>query len=180
MTKKKLSKEDKELFRQAVSGVSPLKSGPRLQIRKAPPPPRPLQHERDEQQVLVDMLSDPVDPADMEIADELHFHRSGLQHKTVKQLRRGEMSVESELDLHGFTKAEARLAIIEFLQNCHMNHFRCIRIIHGKGYGSASNRPILKQYVNHWLRQRNDVLAFSSARPVDGGTGALYVLLKRS
>jgi len=177
---KKISNEDKALFREATSGVSPHKSEPRLQTQRKPISPRPRQRERDEQQVLVDMLSDPVDLADLEIADELHFSRNGIQHKVLKQLRRGEMRVEAELDLHGYTKVEARLAIIEFLQDCHLHFFRCVRIIHGKGYGSVSNRPILKQYVNHWLRQRSDVLAFSSARPVDGGTGAIYVLLKKA
>ncbi|HHH89178.1 MAG TPA: DNA mismatch repair protein MutS [Aliiroseovarius sp.] len=180
MSKKNdISEADRELFRESVADTRPLKYEPRVRPEKKRPPPRPLQKERDEQQVLADMLSDPVDPADMETGEELLFSRTGVQQRTLKKLRRGEFSIEAELDLHGQTKVEAREAIVEFLAFCHGHGLRCVRIIHGKGHGSLGKRPILKQYVNHWLRQRDDILAFCSARQVDGGTGAIYVLLRR-
>lgn len=179
MTKKKVTDKERALFRDAVSGTRRLTQENRVMHQKKRPPPRPLQRELDEQQVLVDMLSEPADMADLETGEELLFTRLGLQHKTVRKLRRGEFSIEAELDLHGQTKIEARQAIVQFLHYCRDQGLRCVRIIHGKGLGSHQKRPILKQYVNHWLRQRDDVLAFCSARQVDGGTGAVYVLLKR-
>jgi len=174
-----ISEQDRELFQQSIAGTRKLNIEPRVMPVKKRPRPRPLQQEKDNRQVLVDMLSDPVDPADMEIGEELLFVRNGIPQRTLKKLRRGEFSTEAELDLHGRTKVEAREAIVEFLYFCHSYSLRCVRIIHGKGHGSQGKRPILKQYVNHWLRQRDDILAFSSARQVDGGTGAIYVLLRR-
>jgi len=174
-----ISQKDRELFQESVSGTRKLNHEPRVSPVKKRPPARPLQREQDERQVLDDMFSDPVDPADMEIGEELLFVHSSIPQRTFKKLRRGEFSNEAELDLHGRTKIEAREAIVEFLYFCHAHDLRCVRIIHGKGHGSQGKRPILKQYVNHWLRQRDDILAFCSARQADGGTGAIYVLLKR-
>jgi DNA-nicking Smr family endonuclease len=88
--------------------------------------------------------------------------------------------VAAELDLHGMTSELARSALREFMAECRRRDHRCVRIIHGKGRGSSNRGPVLKGKVNRWLRQRDDVLAFCSARPVDGGTGALYVLLRHS
>jgi len=178
MAGNKISEDDKTLFRQSIKGTHRIKFESRIQAHKNRPAPRPLQRERDEQQVLVDMLSDPADPADMETGEELLFSRIGLSQKIFRRLRRGELAIESELDLHGLTKIEARMQVSTFLQECRARQTRCVRIIHGKGHGSASKRPILKQYVNHWLRQREDILAFCSARQVDGGGGAIYVLLR--
>jgi len=174
-----ISDEDRKLFQKSVADARKLDVEARVAPVKKRPPARPLQQEKDNQQVLADMLSDPADPADMETGEELLFVRNGIQQRTLKKLRRGEFSIEAELDLHGRTKLEAREAIIEFLYFCHSHSLRCVRIIHGKGHGSLGKRPILKQYVNHWLRQRDDILAFCSARQVDGGTGAIYVLLRR-
>lgn len=174
----KLTDDDKQFFRQAVEGVRPITPEERITPVKKPPPPRPLQHELDEQQVLTDMMSDPIDLRDVEIGDELYFARSGIQTKVQRKLRRGEFSIEAELDLHGYTVAEAKTAIHEFFADCKKYRQRCVRIIHGKGHGSEKKIPILKTYVAHWLTQRDDVMAYASARPADGGTGALYVLLK--
>ena len=114
------------------------------------------------------MFSDPVDMADIETGEELIFVCTGIQQRVWRKLRRGEFAQEAELDLHGKTKVEARQAIIEFLHYCRQNNLRCVRIIHGKGHGSIGKQPILKQYVNHWLRQRDDILAFCSARQRPG------------
>jgi DNA-nicking Smr family endonuclease len=179
MSDKKITDKDRNLFREAMSDVRQLAHKPRVQKSKRRPPPHPLQRHRDEQQVLVDMLSEPLDPSDLETGDELLFSRIGLQHKTLRRLRRGEYSIEAELDLHGHTKLEARQAVVEFLHRCQQQGCRIVRIIHGKGLGSHQKRGVLKQYVNHWLRQRDEVLAFCSALPCHGGTGALYVMLKR-
>ena len=179
MSDKKLTDQERNLFRAAVSDVRPLDTPPRVQKKRRRPPPRPLQRERDEQQVRVDMLSEPVDPADLETGDELLYSRIGLQHRTLRRLRRGEYRIEAELDLHGCTRREARQAVVEFLHHCQQHGYRVVRIIHGKGLGSHQKRGVLKQHVNHWLRQRDEVLAFCSALPRHGGTGALYLMLKR-
>lgn len=170
---------DDELFRQAMGDVRPLKEDKRISHEKARPSPRPRQQELDEQLVLQDMMSDPVDLADVETGEELLFCRHGIQHKTFKKLRHGDIALEAELDLHGKTVEEARLAIATFLPECLKQGLRCVRVIHGKGHGSFNKQPVLKTHVNYWLRQRDEVLAFSSARPADGGTGAIYVLLRK-
>jgi DNA-nicking Smr family endonuclease len=73
----------------------------------------------------------------------------------------------------------ARQALIAFIKASQRDNMSCVRMIHGKGNRSRHKGPVLKHKVNHWLRQRQEVLAFCSARPMDGGTGAIYVLLRR-
>lgn len=172
-----LSDEDQALFRAATSDVTPLMQE-RIPPFAPPPPPRPVQREADEQQVLLDMFSDTIDPSELETGEELLYCRTGVQHSVMRKLRRGQFSIATELDLHGLRVEEARLALGQFLHHCRQHHHRCVRIIHGKGNRSLKQQPVLKGKVNHWLRQRNEVLAFCSARPIDGGTGAIYVLLK--
>lgn len=173
-----ISDADRELFRKAVKGASPL-SQDRITQPKSRPAPKPRFRDADEQEVLKDMLSDPIDPADLETGEELLFARSGLQHNVLRKLRRGQYSVNSELDLHGMIAAEAKVELVAFLNDSRRRGHRCVRIIHGKGNRSLNREPVLKGKVAHWLQQRDEVLAFCSARPIDGGTGAVYVLLKR-
>ncbi len=172
------SDDEKALFRAAVAGAQPL-SQQRIAPHRNPPSPRPRQREEDESRVLDDMLSDYIDPAELETGEELLYCRPGLQHSVLRKLRRGHYAVEAELDLHGLHVAEARQALTTFLQHALSLRIKTVRIIHGKGNGSFNKQPVLKGKVNNWLRQRIEVLAFCSARPVDGGTGAIYVLLRR-
>lgn len=176
--REKVSDEDSALFRRAVGKITRLRDD-RVNPPRKKVPPVPKQLRRDERQVLVDMLSDSINPMEVESGEELIFHRAGVQHGVLRKLRRGQFSIDAELDMHGMTSQVARLALAEFLRSCRLTHARCVRIIHGKGLGSAQGRPVLKNKVNHWLQQRDDVLAFCSARAVDGGTGAIYVLLKK-
>jgi len=170
--------DDFSLFRDSVKDVRQLK-----QDKVKPPPSRPKpvprQTEASEQQVLADMMSDEFEAADIETGEELLFVRSGLQSKVIRKLKRGQFSIQSELDLHGLNVEAARQSISEFLHSCQEDGCRCVRIIHGKGLSSKHKGPVLKQMVNRWLRQRKEVLAFVSALPRHGGTGAIYVLLKR-
>jgi DNA-nicking Smr family endonuclease len=106
------------------------------------------------------------------------YGRPGLQRRILRRLRRGHYSLAAELDLHGMTVPVARVALQAFLQECRRRDLRCVRIIHGKGRRSSNEGPVLKVKVDRWLRQREDVLAFCSAQPADGGTGAIYVLLR--
>ncbi len=125
------------------------------------------------------MRSGYLDTSELETGDELLFARPGLQNKVLRQLRRGQISVTAQLDLHGMNAPLARKALAAFLNRCQAEDHRCVRIIHGKGLNSEHKQPVLKQKLNIWLRLRDDVLAFCSAPRVDGGTGAAYVLLKR-
>ena len=175
--KPKVSSEDAALFRAEVGTVKPLVHD-RHPTPKRRPKPRARQRLRDEQQVLTDLLSDEYEPAELETGEELLFARPGLQHGVLRKLRRGQFSVGAQLDLHGMTVAVARVALGEFLHDCRRNASRCVRIIHGKGRGSSHKGPVLKGKVNKWLMQRDEVLAFCSTPRTDGGTGAIYVLLK--
>ena len=169
------------LFRRAVADATPLPPSDRADIAR--PRPKPIAHQRraDEQQVLVDTLADPWDwEAAVSTGEELFFARPGMPTAALRKLRRGSWVIQGELDLHGHTGDEARIALAAFLNRCMIEDRRCVRIIHGKGHGSKNRLPVLKNKVRHWLMQREDVLAFCQARTVDGGAGAVIVLLKSS
>lgn len=170
--------EDDEagLFRAAMKDVKPLKGGDRRHAHRLRIAPRPLQLEADERAVLAEMMEGPL----TDVGDELSYRAPGVQDTVFRRLRRGVYRVGLELDLHGMRAAEARLAIVDFLAECRRRDVRCARIIHGKGLRSKGEGPVLKQRLDGWLRRRDDVLAFSSARPEHGGTGAVYVLLRAS
>lgn len=177
----KISEQDQQVFLNEVADVRPLKSEKRIETAKKRPSPRPINHQHStelEQQAGLEMMSDPVDLRDVEVGDVLFFARSGIQQKVQRKLRRGEFPIEDELDLHGYTVLEAKAAINEFFYDCKKQHKRVVRIIHGKGYRSEQKIPVLKTHVAYWLPQHNDVMAFSSAQEKDGGTGAVYVILK--
>ena len=180
---KMLSDEERQSFLNEVADVRPLVSEKRFEAPKNKPSPKPRhsQYNTESEQTADDhMLSDPVDLRDAAVEDVLFFARAGIQQKAQKKLRRGELPIEEELDLHGYTVNEAKTAIQDFLYECKRQHIRYIRIIHGKGYRSDQKIPVLKTHVAYWLPQISDVLAFSSALPKDGGTGAIYVILKSS
>ncbi|ODV13915.1 MAG: DNA mismatch repair protein MutS [Thiobacillus sp. SCN 64-317] len=169
------------LFRRAVAGTVPLAPSGRADIAR--PRPQPIAHQRqaDERQVLIDALSDPWDQdAAAATGEELVYSRPGVPTAALRKLRRGGWVIQGELDLHGHTGDEARIALAAFLNRCMLEERRCVRIIHGKGHGSKNRLPVLKNKVRHWLIQREDVLAFCQARTVDGGAGAVIVLLKSS
>ena len=168
-------------FRQAVADAIPLPPTNRADIRRPRPKPIARQRLRDEQQVMVDALSDLWDwEAAISTGEELVFVRPGVPTAALKKLRRGGWVTRGELDLHGHTGDEARVALAAFLNRCNLEDRRCVRIVHGKGHGSKNRLPVLKNKVRHWLMQREDVLAFCQARIVDGGAGAVIVLLKSS
>lgn len=168
-------------FRQAVADAIPLPPPNRAVIPFERPKPLAHKRLRDEQQVMLDVLSDPWDwDAAVSTGEELVFKRPGVPTAALRKLRRGGWVIRAELDLHGHTGDEARVALAAFLNRCKLEDRRCARIIHGKGYGSKNRLPVLKNKVRHWLMQREDVLAFCQARTVDGGAGAVIILLKSS
>ena len=166
-------------FREAVGDVTPIGRHGRYLHPLVAPPPLPLSLFRDERQVILDSLRDPVRWDEwVETGEDASYVRPGLSRQTLRRLRRGEWVTQAELDLHGLTKVEAKHELAEFLAECKRRGVRCVRIIHGKGLRSPNREPVLKLHVRHWLMQRDEVLAFVSARPVDGGEGAVVVLLR--
>jgi DNA-nicking Smr family endonuclease len=168
-------------FRVEVADATPLPPPNRAQHAHPKPKPIARQRLRDEQQVMRDALHDPFDwDTAVATGEELLFARPGVPAAALRKLKRGGWVLRAELDLHGMNGEEARIALAAFLNHCMRRDLRCVRIIHGKGLGSRNREPVLKHKVNHWLMQRDDVLAFCQARPVDGGAGAVVVLLKSS
>ena len=172
---------DSSLFRAAVGPVKRVKHN-RVIHETARPRPIPRQRWKDEQQLLEDMFSAGFGSEQIEVDTEeiLSYKRTGVQHSVIRKLRRGQYSVEAELDMHGMTVAIAKPVLAEFLYRAQFTGRRCVKIIHGKGYRSPNQLPVLKMQINQWLRRSDAVVAFSSARQIDGGTGAVYVLLKQN
>ena len=182
---------DVRLFRQAVRDVKRLAHGssglaqgsrglPRGEATVANRPrPVPLARfsRADRHAVLRESLSGDAGDPELAAGDELVYHRAGVQMTVLRKLRRGQYRVQAEIDLHGMTVAEAKQALRDFLANALHRQFRCVRIIHGKGLRSGHRGPVLKGAVSSVLRRVGAVVAYVSARQVDGGTGAVYVLL---
>lgn len=173
-----ISEEDARLFRETIGDVVPTTQDQRVNL-KIPPKPEPTQRLLDEKQVMKALMDEDPEQSNIEYGAELNFHRAGIQYQVLRKLRRGEYKIEDELDLHGMTVAQAKAALRQFIENTRDGRRHCVRIIHGKGHGSKDNIPVLKNKINIWLRQFDETLAFCSAKVSDGGTGAVYVLLKR-
>lgn len=171
--KKHIQETDLELFREQVQDVQPIRSEQPDPYRVKPRPvprPKPIEMPEDETETLSE--------AEVETHDYLLFSRPGIQRRVLADLQRGAIEVGLEVDLHGLYAEHARAVLAEFLAECAHRRVRCARIIHGKGYRSSGKQPVLKQKVNYWLRLYDQVLAFCSATRRDGGTGAVYVLLR--
>jgi DNA-nicking Smr family endonuclease len=168
---------DTDLFRKAMSDVKPIKARARVPAARRKPPARARFRAADRALVLVESLQGLGDGEIMDTGDEIQFRRPGVQDGVLRKLKRGEYRVEEVCDLHGLRVDEAKAALREFLADSLACNLRCVRIIHGKGMGSGPKGPVLKVAVNMILRKTAPVLAFTSARRVDGGTGAINVLL---
>lgn len=174
-TKDDKDTDDTNLFREMVSDVTPLKPDNRIKHKPVKNKIR-VKHHHENHNAIKDIFSDvPVE----DCPDKLSFSRSGVQPSTLKKLRQGKLAIDSSIDLHGMTIDEARSYLLEFLGECEADSSRVILIVHGKGYSSPNAKPVIKPMVNRWLREVSSVLAFSSAIPADGGTGAVYVLLRK-
>lgn len=169
--------DEGSLFRQAVRGARPLQHD-FVEVVRQRPPPRAMFRRRDDESVLRESLDGQIDDLEMHAGERLQFRRPEIGERTLRRLARGRYSVQGELDLHGLTAAEAESALRDFINECLERDYRCVRIVHGKGLGSGHRGPVLKPSVNRWLRRWREVLAFASARQIDGGSGAVYVLLK--
>jgi DNA-nicking Smr family endonuclease len=179
---------DADVFRAAVRDVTPLaqtpataglsKPKPRARLRK--PAPSDLEN-LDEAMPLIGVEGTAAADASSDtvtVDGALSFQRGGVRIQVMRRLRRGLYPIDDELDLHGLTQSAARNQLADFIARSRDGGLRCVRIIHGKGYRSGARGPVLKTAVNLWLRRHMEVMAFVSARAIDGGTGALYVLLR--
>lgn len=171
--------DDLDLFKQLVADAKPLRAGKRVPPPRRKPAPKARFRRADEQAALGESLDIDIDTMEAANADNLRYHRPHVGKRTVRKLARGKFAVQAEIDLHGMTVAEARPRLADFIDYSIKQGLTCVRIVHGKGLGSGHRGPVLKNAVNRWLRKWDSVLAFTSARQVDGGTGAVYVLLDR-
>ena len=174
-----VTKDDKEEFRKAMSDAKPLKADIRVPTEKPKPKPKARFKRADELAVLAESLEDDIDAIEHGSGGALRFHRQHVGRRTLRKLTRGGYSVQAEIDLHGMTLAEAKPRLRDFIEYSTQQNHLCVRVVHGKGLGSGERGPVLKSAVNAWLRRWKNVLAFVSTRQVDGGTGAIYVLLQR-
>ena len=179
LRRERLAQIEANLFRQSVGQVAPMTPSDKKLWQAPRPDPIARQHLADEQAALAESLSDGFSIESLLDTDaELSFARSGIGPDTLRKLRRGHWVIQSQLDLHGLRTDEAREALAEFLRAVNRRGLRCVRVIHGKGLGSINKEPVLKNKVRNWLTQKEEVIAFCQARPSDGGSGALVVLLK--
>lgn len=172
-----ISDAEKALFRDAVKGARRLRHD-RVQLDRENPRivKRPQQKE-ESSQLDDELLVDPTFPEDLPDQEHLAYQTTGIQRNTLRKLRRGQLPFFAELDLHGCTVEQARQLLQQALMTPRPGG-HCLHIIHGRGLGSPDGRGILKTRVAYWLSQHPDVLAYFSAQPMHGGTGALYVLLR--
>ena len=167
------------LFRQAIGEVRPLAPNEEAVTEGPKPAPQARQFEIDEAAVRDELLSGPFDPGSIEMGEEILYLKPGHPARLLKQLRRGHFSIQAEIDLHQMSVAVARAAVAGFIDDAIRHREFCVRIVHGKGLRSAARGPVVKRMTEQLLRRRNDVVAFASALPAQGGTGAVLVLLQR-
>jgi DNA-nicking Smr family endonuclease len=172
-----VTEEDKLLFEQAIQGVKPM--NPTKKVEIIPQKPKPVS-----KQQVRKKLADQIQPASYEQLDgvsaheTLLYYRKGLRMQDLAKLRRGEFSIQGRLDLHGYTEEIAQHRLTQFIHQGFLRKNRYLLVVHGKGYNSDIDFPVLKNLTNRLLRCLPEVLGFCSATQKDGGVGAVYVLLK--
>lgn len=169
--------DDVRLFREAVQDVKRLPRRETPVASRRRPVPIARFSRADRHAVLLESMDGESGDPELAAGDELVYHRAGVHMPVLRKLRRGGYRVQAEIDLHGLTVAEAKLALRDFLADALDRQFRVVRVIHGKGLRSGHRGPVLKGAVSSVLRRIGAVVAYVSARQVDGGTGAVYVLL---
>ena len=171
--------DDAALFRSAIGEVTPMRPVEAPAAGKPRPKPRARMAEQDEQEARGEFARLLRDSSPLEAGDTASYRRENLPPRMFQRLKRGQYSVQDELDLHGASAAQVEHLLRQFLLEAHDHDHGCVRIIHGKGLQSDGGAPVLKNLVDRLLRLRNDVLAFHSAPTAQGGTGAVLVLLAR-
>ncbi|MDY6813785.1 MAG: Smr/MutS family protein [Pseudomonadota bacterium] len=182
MARQDLPDEDRILFRAATADAAPLPPPATHHFRHPAPAARPAFRAADEAEALAEACSGRMEEfalPDHGRGDELVFARPGVQRRLLRRLGRGQYRIDGELDLHGLTVPQAHAQVNALLRQPGDHRPRVVRIVHGKGLRSRQGRPVIKPHLDRWLTHAEAVLAFCSAPPHDGGTGALYVLLRR-
>lgn len=167
--------DDAALFRDAIGPVRRLPEAGEAP-RRPRPAPRAHMAERDEREARSE-FERLLEGGPLEAGDTLRYRRDELSPRMLRRLARGHYAVQDELDLHHADARQAEAMLRQFLAETRDAGGGCVRIVHGKGL-HADGAPALKNLVDRLLRQRADVLAFHSAPPAQGGTGAVLVLLK--
>jgi DNA-nicking Smr family endonuclease len=177
--------EQPNLFERAMEGVVPLRKGAGRRL-DGPAPASVVRSPVSEEAEALATLSDLVrGEARFDVSDTREYVEGaivGLDPRVLRRLRRGDFAWQAHLDLHGMTQAQARSAVDEFLRVSVRAGLRCVLVVHGRGHNSKDQTPVLKERLKTWLARggaTHVVLAFTTARPCDGGAGALYVLLRR-
>lgn len=170
--------DDKTLFRAAMRDVAPLAASDKTILKPLKPAPIPRQKNTSEQFSDTDIVSGAFFTLEIDAGGEWSFLRPGVSRQTLRRLKRGYWHIQDSLDLHGFTQEIAKRQLAFFLNSAQKRNFRCIQVIHGKGLCSKDRIPVLKNSIGNWLAQHQNVLAFCHARPEEGGSGAVLVLLK--
>ena len=176
-----MNNDDDDFFKE-MQDVKPLQREKRVVLNPSKVDKHTIKTRQQAAQSESVSLTDPLVDSAVEQLDAnamLAYQRPGVQHGVYKQLRQGKYSIEARLDLHRMTAEQARLTFYQFVRDCIAHDIRCALITHGKGEGRA-NPAVLKSLVAHWLPQIDEVLAFHSAQKHHGGTGATYLLLKKS
>ena len=170
---------ERDRFRITVGSVTPQAQGAHAELPRPAVSTEPRQRQRDEAQALAATLSDDFDVSTLLDTDAALSYRSkGISTDVLARLRRGQWSIQRQLDLHGLRRDAARDALSAFIRQAEREGLRCVRVVHGKGNGSPGREPVLKDKVKRWLVQKNQVIAFTQASAADGGHGALLVLLR--
>ena len=179
--------DESMIFLEAMKDVQPLPSSGKTIARKPNPDMKPSHPAPDDELEAMAYLSDLVSGiAEMDItfSDEyIEGSVPGFDRKLMRKLRNGHFPIQDYIDLHGMTRQLAKTSVREFLLASYKNGLRCVLVIHGRGLNSDNHIPVLKERLPVWLSRgpvKKIVLAFSTARPYDGGTGAVYILLRRA
>lgn len=175
--------DPEELFREQMKDVERLRPQNRANLNK-PREATPGQAERQRAATRLKLLDQNYLRRDevelLKSHDLLEYRKDGIQHGVFRKLRLGQYPIDARLDLHRKTVEEARREVWGFIRDCLRYELRTVMILHGKGDRNKEQTALLKSYVNHWLREMPEVLAFHSAQPRHGGTGAVYLLLRKS
>lgn len=179
------SDDESTLFLEAVGAVEPVRRGKTAVPPPTPPPAHALTIQNDDTEALTRLAELVSGDGPFELSDTDEFvegHVQGLEPRVLRKLKQGEFSAQAHVDLHGLTKDEAKDAVARFLIDAHVKGLRCVLVVHGRGLHSKDQVPVLKAGLQQWLargKASRHVLAFCTARPSDGGLGAMYVLLRR-
>ena len=178
--------DDDHFFNEAMSDVTPLGGDREKQVRIPNKHARPAHPAPDDEQEVMSRLYGMVKGSiemDITFSDEyMEGAVKSVTQKMMKKLKRGQFAIQDHIDLHGMTKETAEVRVRDFLINSQWLGYRCVLIVHGRGLNSPASFPVLKEGLPRWLGRgpiKKMVLAFATARPYDGGTGAIYVLLKK-